>query len=284
MRKKLSDIVVALTLTAAVLGAMLIVQTPKTALSGPRPQFATIDGSRVYYESHGQGAEALVFVHGWACDLTFWRLQVPDLKKYRALFVDLPGHGKSDKPQIAYTQDLFARSLHEVLRSAGVERAILVGHSLAGLVVREFSRIYPVKTRAVVIVDGTFGPLGSADFLRGLDYLKAASRLIDGLFIPQTPSVLREEIKSKMLRTPQHVMVSAWQESNDAKIWKGDKIEVPVLAIYSTMWSSRAENFIWRIGTSPEYRELAGVGHFLMMEKPKEFNEILMGFLSKHKF
>ncbi len=44
--------------------------------------------------------------------------------------VDLPGHGESDKPQIAYTMDLFARAVEAVMRDAGVDQAVLVGHSM----------------------------------------------------------------------------------------------------------------------------------------------------------
>ncbi|HYL77454.1 MAG TPA: alpha/beta hydrolase [Bryobacteraceae bacterium] len=34
---------------------------------------AKYDGARVHYESYGQGKDAVVYIHGWTCDLTFWR-------------------------------------------------------------------------------------------------------------------------------------------------------------------------------------------------------------------
>src|ERR1035441_5950667 len=61
----------------------------------------TSDGSRVHYESYGKGQEAVVFIHGWTCDLTFWRGQAPVYQKHRALLVDLPGHGQSEKPEVS---------------------------------------------------------------------------------------------------------------------------------------------------------------------------------------
>src|SRR6185295_6430396 len=70
---------------------------------------ARLDGHRVHYETHGVGREALVFVHGWTCNLKSWSLQVPLFAaKTRVIAIDLPGHGQSDKPDIAYTMDLFA--------------------------------------------------------------------------------------------------------------------------------------------------------------------------------
>src|ERR1039457_6577734 len=81
------------------------------------------DGSRVHYESYGKGQEAVVFIHGWTCDLTFWRGQAPVYEKHRALLVDLPGHGQSEKPEVAYTEERFARAIDAVMRDAGVTRA-----------------------------------------------------------------------------------------------------------------------------------------------------------------
>jgi len=72
---------------------------------------ATLDGMRIHYESYGTGKQAVVFIHGWTCDLTFWRMQAPVYEKHRSLLIDLPGHGESDKPEIAYTQDFFARAV-----------------------------------------------------------------------------------------------------------------------------------------------------------------------------
>src|SRR5258708_35955954 len=102
------------------------------AADGPS-HFAPVDNARVHYESYGTGSEAIVFIHGWSCDLTFWRGQAPLYRKHRALLIDLPGHGKSDKPVIAYPAEHMARGVEAAMRDAGVERAVLVGHSLGGV-------------------------------------------------------------------------------------------------------------------------------------------------------
>src|SRR5262245_43200871 len=100
--------------------------------------FATLDGSKVHYKDVGSGTEAVVFVHGWSCDSTFWRFQLPTLQgRARAILIDLPGHGQSDKPEIAYTPELFARAVDAVLQDAKVERAVLVGHSNGTPVIRQ---------------------------------------------------------------------------------------------------------------------------------------------------
>jgi len=182
-------------------------------------KFAKLDGFRVHYKSYGSGKEALVFVHGWTCDMTFWRDQIGAFeKKVRVIAIDLPGHGQSDRPEAAYTMDLFARAVDAVLRDAGVQRAVLVGHSMGTPVIRQFYRQHPRKTLGLVIVDGPLQPLGDKKMmdqfiapLRGPNYKESAGRFVDGMLGSQVPPELREKIKSTMLNTPQGVAVSAME-------------------------------------------------------------------------
>src|SRR4051812_2454678 len=77
---------------------------------------AEFDGIKVHYTNYGAGDTTLVLVHGWACDESVWGGQLPLATRMRLITVDLPGHGQSDKPQIGYTMDLYARALDCVLR------------------------------------------------------------------------------------------------------------------------------------------------------------------------
>jgi pimeloyl-ACP methyl ester carboxylesterase len=253
---------------------------------------AKLDGHRVHYETHGTGREALVFVHGWTCNLSFWSRQAPVFgTKTRVIAIDLPGHGQSDKPEVTYTMDLFARAVDAVLLDAGVDRAVLVGHSMGTPVIREFYRKYPQKTLALVIVDGPLRPFGDKKMmeqfiapLRGPGYKEAASRFIDSMFGQSATAEMRAEIKIAMLSTPQAVAISAMEGMADESIWKQDKITVPTLAIMakSGFLATDAEQFYRSIAPKLEYQVWEGVGHFLMMEKPGDFNEALGGFLVKN--
>src|SRR2546421_1420184 len=81
-------------------------------LAGAPSHFATLDGNKVHYKTLGQGNDVVVFVHGWCSNLNFWSDNAPALAgKLRVIALDLPGHGLSDKPQITYTMDLFARAI-----------------------------------------------------------------------------------------------------------------------------------------------------------------------------
>ena len=256
-------------------------------------RYAKLDGQRVHYQNHGKGREALVFVHGWTCSLKFWSRQVPAFDgKFRVIAIDLPGHGQSDKPEVSYTMDLFARAVNAVLGDTGVERAVLVGHSMGTPVIREFYRKYPQKTLALVIVDGPLHRFGDKKMmeqfiapLRGPGYKEAASKFIDGMFGPNTTTEMRSDLKNSMLSTPQSVAISAMEGMFDESIWRQDKIDVPALAIMakSGFLAADAEQSYRSIAPKLEFQVWEGVGHFLMLERPKEFNEALGTFLSKNR-
>ena len=252
-------------------------------------RFATLDGFRVHYKSYGTGIDALVFVHGWTCNMGFWRGQISAFeKRTRVMAINLPGHGRSDKPDVAYTMDLFARAVDAVLSDAGVRRAVLVGHSMGTPVIREFYRKYPGKTLGLVIVDGPLRPFGDKKMmeqfiapLRGPNYKEAASGFIDNLLGPEVSPALRAEIKTAMLSTPQRVAVSAMEGMADESIWKQDKINVPVLAVMAKgPWALDNEQLFRGIAPSLAYQMWDGVSHFLMMERPAEFNTAVLKFLN----
>src|ERR1041384_5213941 len=110
-------------------GAVLLLAGPAPALHAQGAgldraptRFAIDDGVKRHYKSLGVGTAAVVFVHGWSCDLTFWRAQVPAVDgRVRAIFLDLPGFGRSDRPEVAYTMNYLAGAVGAVLRAAGAE-------------------------------------------------------------------------------------------------------------------------------------------------------------------
>ena len=273
-----------------VLGAAI----PLGALEAPpagESRFVELDGSKIHYTSYGSGDIALVFVHGWACDETVWRLQAPELVRWtRLITIDLPGHGQSDKPETKYTMDLYARAINAVIDDAKINSAVLVAHSNGTPAIRQFYRTFPTKVRALAIVDGPLRPFVDASNMdkfigpfRGDKYAETAGKMIDGITRPIPNETLRTEIKTLMLRTPQRVAVSEFENSADPELWKPDKINVPTLMILAKQpaWSAEYEKFVRGLVPDLDYQVWENVSHFVMMEKPREFNEALVAYLEK---
>ena len=267
---------------------------PQAGRKGEKSSFAKLDRMRVHYQSAGKGDEALVFVHGWTCDASFWRMQTPAFEaRTRVIAIDLPGHGLSDKPEgVAYTMDLFARATEAVMREAGVRRAVLVGHSMGVPVIRQFYRRYPEKTLALVLVDGGLRPFAPLSVmqqwvapLRGPNYKEAAAKFVDGMLGPVHSEAVRAGIRATMLSAPQHVTVGAMEGMLDEAVWKEDPIRVPVLAVLarSPFWPPDSEQVFRKIAPDLDYRMWDGVSHFLMLDKPDEFNRTLADFIAGRK-
>lgn len=256
-------------------------------------RFAKLDGTRVHYINYGKGDEALVLIHGWTQSADAWRDNIADLsKRNRVIVVELPGHGQSDKPQTTYSMDYFARAVDAAMRDAKVKRAVLVGHSMGTPVARQFYRKNPDKTLGIVIVDGSLRPFGDKAVMdqmmagfRGPQYRDTVSQMMAFISGPNLSDELKQRINSSSMNTPQYVLVSAFEGMLDNSIWTEDKVNVPVLAIMATtaLLPPNAEESFRAIAPKLEFQLFDGVGHFLMMEKPKEFDAAVIGWLDKNK-
>jgi pimeloyl-ACP methyl ester carboxylesterase len=247
---------------------------------------------KVHYKSLGQGKAALVFIHGWCSDMTVWREQAAAFDgRLPVLFVDLPGYGKSDTPKIDYTMDVLAQGIDAVLRDAGVEQAVLAGHSMGTPVIRQFYRLYPTKTKALVFVDGGLRPFTKdpAETERFMSMFKeetfkdTAPKFLTSMLPESMPAETRRQIEEMVARTDPHVAISSMRSMMDEKLWKQDPIKVPSQALMakSPFWTDDYKEFVKRLAPGIDYREFDGVGHFLFMERPKEFNDSLIEFLRK---
>jgi pimeloyl-ACP methyl ester carboxylesterase len=265
------------------------------SLEAAPSRFASYGGYRVHYKSLGAGRDAVVFVHGLGSDLSVWRYQVPTLApRSRVVLLDLPGHGRSDRPeQLEYSIRFHALALETVLREAGVSRAVLIGHSMGVAVIREFYRMYPGRTSALVAVDGALrAPVTDPAEIeklvapyRGPDFSARLERFADSMLPSASASsapAWRDDLRRRILATPQPVLVRSMEGMLDPAVWKNDRVSVPLLSVVARnpFWSADYESYVRALGPDVDYR-VVDASHFLMLEEPDLFNRILVEFLSK---
>lgn len=257
--------------------------------------YAAFGDWRIAYEARGAGDDTIVFVHGWSADRSSWRRQMHGLDTERRLVaVDLIGHGESDAPETEYSKSLFAESVAAVMNDVGIERAMLVGHSMGVTVVRQFYRLYPDRVEALVAVDGAMIPMPPDRLeqmmapLRRPDYKEVMEAMMEHMsaVAPGLSTEDAERLKTVTLSTPQHVLLGSAEESHDPDMWKDDPIDVPMLVLmaknpFSPVPLSENEAFVRRIARRLEYHEWEGVSHLLTMERPDEFNALLMAFVER---
>jgi pimeloyl-ACP methyl ester carboxylesterase len=259
----------------------------------PRSNWAELGGHRLHYYDIGRpdSRDALVFIHGWTGNTELWKGSYSAFPKYRVIVVDLLGHGQSDKPTTEYTMELFAKGVDAVLKKAKVKKAIFVGHSMGMPIARQYYRLYPGKTLGIVNVDGSIRAFPDSMQFDGFlasfrsDYQKTRDGFIDSMLAAMKDDALKLAIRSSNQATPDHVGISAISQFAKPELWKTDKIKVPVLAVMaeSPWWPADTEVFHRSIAPDLEFHMWKGVTHFLMMERPAEFNETVADWIDKRK-
>lgn len=153
---------------------------PKMQRSQETQQLLQPDGSTIQVEFCGQpGAPLLVLTHGWGPNSTVWYYAKKQLAEhFRIVVWDLPGLGKSTKPKTKnYSIEKYAQDLEAVLSLIGDQPAILLGHSMGGMILLTFCRLFPERLgkqiSGLILVDTTYtNPLKTAIFSRLLTALQ----------------------------------------------------------------------------------------------------------------
>ncbi|MPQ99070.1 alpha/beta fold hydrolase [Modestobacter sp. I12A-02628] len=112
-----------------------------------------VDGVRVHCRVWGRvGAPGLVLVHGGAAHSGWWDHVAPLLDTHRVVAVDLSGHGRSDR-RPEYGVDRWASEVVGVIDALGLDRPVLVGHSMGGWVSTAVAADHPHAVSAVAVID-----------------------------------------------------------------------------------------------------------------------------------
>jgi len=242
------------------------------------------DGVDIAYEVAGSGAPALVFVHGWSCDRSYWRAQFEHFaRSHRALAIDLGGHGESGLGREDWTIAAFGADVCAVLEALAVEDAVLVGHSMGGPVILEAARLAPERVAALVPVDTlfdvghAFGPAEREAFLAPFraDFPAAADRFARRMFTARSDPELVERIAADISAAPPDVAISAMESlfayDGGAAL---AALEVPLRLLNADSYPTNLEA-ARRRKPDVELAVMPRSGHFLMAEDPAEFNRLL---------
>jgi len=120
------------------------------------------NGGAIHAVSAGSGIP-VILLHGIAASLYDWNRLIPDLAGcgYRALALDLPGHGESFKPSEpeAYRiETLYDHMVRWIGKQAGIEYPILVGHSMGGYLSLLYTLRHPGQVRGLVLINPLYSP------------------------------------------------------------------------------------------------------------------------------
>jgi len=251
---------------------------------------AVRDGVGLAYADVGVGAPPLLFIHGWCCGRGHWREQVIAFQdRHWTVAVDLRGHGDSDSPDQDYTIAGFASDVAWLCREIGLEKPVIVGHSMGGVIGLNLVRNHPDLARALVMVDSPIIPLpdalqATADAvfagLKSPAYVDVAKNFVNTfMFRPDSDPALKQSIIEGMAAAPQRLMWTALSDTLSPENLVPGPIPVPALFARASTQISSAEEIKARYpGVQVQDIDAA---HFLQMENPEAFNELLRRFIEE---
>jgi pimeloyl-ACP methyl ester carboxylesterase len=250
------------------------------------------DGLPIHYEARGAGDTALVLVHCWACDRQFWREQLEPLaESYRVVSLDLGGHGESAGARQSWRVLDYGGDVKAVADALGLERIILVGHSMGGPVALEAARLMPGRVLGVVCVD----TLHDADFempdelveqwLAGFeqDFEGAMAQAMSGMAAAGLDPAVRDWIVERATAVSPEMAISLMRDFGSIDFPELFRAAgVPIRCVNSAPPAAPATN----VEGNRRYADydavvVEGVGHFLHMERPEQVNEHLLSFIAE---
>jgi proline-specific peptidase len=262
-----------------------------------------INGVKLNYEVKGQGKD-IVLLHGYVGDLEDWSNQIAILSTdYRVSALDQRGRGKSEasKDENAYSTDNLVEDVYQWLKTLGIDKCCLIGHSMGGQVAMTLTLTHPEMVGALVLADTSSGTSASNEedpqhkeeliniaLTKGMtsafDYEVANNPVSKKRYQkhPETMDRMRAEygktspyayVNIRNLRGKQQPITERLHE-----------IKAPTLIIYAD------DDLPTVIKGTPLMHEniadselvlIENSSHGSMYEKPEKFNRILLSFLNR---
>ena len=256
------------------------------------------DGVNVYYESFGTGLP-IVFLHPWSTNRYIWTYQLLEFaKSNRCIVEDHRGHGLSDKPAEGYGVAEMAADVVAILDDADIDRAILVGNSIGGMIAMQTSIDAPDRVIGNLILSsgtnlGADSPPEVAEAMQK-DWRGVFSGLLDAAISTKSkaerPEILAytdgcfrvddnftEKVFWASMADPDGVF--NWNATDTLK-----NITQPtlILAGEEDGATTPAQNqFLADNIPGAEIKFFKDVAHFCQLEKPAVFNDELRSFIAK---
>ncbi|MEA2447668.1 MAG: hypothetical protein QOK47_1305 [Actinomycetota bacterium] len=277
------------------------------------------DGGQIFIEEAGpESTKGAVFIHGSVLRSDVWHYQLNGIGNHRLVFYDLRGHGLSQpKGSADYTVSTLADDLAAVIDDAGLEEVVVVGHSVGGMVALQLCHMDPNvvggKIKGLVLTNTTHRPAyesliggaGVAKFERlvrrpldmlgtqhhQIERLRRVLRPSDSIFLAVAFAAFGPHASAKQIdftydmltETPTDVIFDLIKAYRDFDVTDHlSDITVPALVIAGThdrLTVSEASEYLVQHLPKANLELLSGCGHMTMLERYREFNDLVGRFL-----
>ncbi len=253
-----------------------------------------LDGDRIHYIKSDKidvTRPTILLLHGACQSIATWKFQLAFLKNhpgFNLIAPDLPGHGQSDGKGCRSVAE-YKEFIKRFIDALGLEDIIPVGHSMAGGVAMLLALDHPEILSACVLVGtGVRIPI-AAQTLEAVknNYQSFCDSSPTRMFTGNSPQEIKQEYKADLLATSPEVSFKDLVACDEFDITdRIDSINVHTLIISGDLDIltplKYGVHLHERIKGSSLY-VMKGAGHFVMQERPEEFNRVLLEYLTPHK-
>lgn len=274
-------------------------------------ELTTFDGGRLHVVEKGHG-RPLVLVHGVTLTSEVWAPQFNGLTDhFRVIAIDVRGHGRSVAGSEGYGRDQAAQDLVTLLTELDLHNAVVVGHSMGGMILGQFCTNHPevlrdhvaglvfMDTAVSQLVPPVLGPLAGrigALVTARQEAGKKVPTMTSGpeernwlavrlAFGSHAPSTAVDQVRDMVAAFPPEASIPSWVDllGHDATEGLG-RVTTPTMVLVGSRDLLTPVYAARRIAAAMPHAEmhvLAGAGHQLMQERPEEVAELLRDFAAK---
>ena len=222
---------------------------------------ANVNGINLHYLDWGGSSDVLLFLAGMGCNAHIFDHLAPLFNdKFHVMALTRRGHGESDHPETGYDVDTLTEDIRQFLDVLGIEKVILVGHSMANVELSHFSALYPERVLKLIFLDAAYErnsagykdmvenspwrriqpPSLDVDYYSPGDYFAAMKRAYPSFTLIWTEA-LEEQSLHEITRAPDGKIIDrmsdaiskAISDTLTSYVLEDSKIKAPALAFFA---------------------------------------------------
>ena len=257
--------------------------------------YININQIKIFYLENKIRGTPLLFIHGWLGNSVEWIYQMCYFNSRRhIILIDLPGFGKSDKPNTEYSIEFFTKVIVDFLISLGYDKVILIGHSLGGLIAQNLTIQNPKLVKKLILISTTAISHPVNNKFK-LFWVNIIFKLIYNAFLRNTLMRINSLVDEnrafkhqykKALKIPKSVVLNTFKHMTyKFKVNEGlTEISQPTVIIYGTKDKIFSKSMIISLDNlipNSELNFIEDSPHRVMVKSSQAVNAIIESFIKE---
>jgi len=241
----------------------------------------------IAFERSGEGEMGFVLVHGWCCDRDSMRPLAEHLATLGSVAnMDLPGHGESGMAE-TFTSAEVVDEIFGVAELCGIEKPILIGHSIGAKFVLLCDVLRPDEVGKVILLDTSIDETAErrAARLREVEdpsFARDKRQRVESMFVGSS-SEHRETVVAAMLQTSSDVAAAALRAGDEIDMAEALRASrAPLLYIGAARPMARADRLL-ELRPDAWYGQVVGSSHFVQLDAPEQVNAMVDRFVAQER-